>query len=128
MRTSPEIARIIQPFAVGDPDPNASDRRRDPRWSYQVPQLVAFHDEDEQPTRDMLQAVRCHDISMGGISFFVSQPPRHAHCTLVLGRAPKLMFVRARIAHYEPTGPELQEWKIGCMFLQKLKAFPLRQV
>jgi hypothetical protein len=128
MRTDPEIARIIQPFEQGPPSPRQAERRRDPRWPYRVTQMVAFHDEFQKPTKDMLQPVRCHDISLGGISFFLAgRPPTH-HCTLVLGRPPGLIFVNGRIVHCEPTELSPDEWIVGCEFVTKLDAFPLREV
>jgi hypothetical protein len=120
MRTSPEIARIIHPFEQGEPTRRTPERRCDPRWSYPVTQLIAFHDEHQLPTKEMLQPVRCGDISMGGISFFVSEAPTKEHCTLVLGRAPRLIFVKARVVHVErPEAPQ-SEWRIGCQFIAKV--------
>jgi hypothetical protein len=114
------IAKIIHPFEAGRPDLRPDEQRRDPRWSYPVTQSVAFHEEGDTVTKEMLQAVRCHDISLGGMSFFVSTPPPFRHCTVVLGRPPVLIFVRARVIHYEATGKSLREWKIGCQFLEKV--------
>jgi hypothetical protein len=116
----PEIATIIHPYESGRPDAREPERRYDPRWSYPVIQLVAFHKEDQQATKEMLQAVRCQDISLGGISFFLSGPPPFSFCTLVLGRPPGLIFVRARVAHFASTGGSGREWKIGCQFIGKV--------
>ena len=123
---SPEIAAIIQPFETGAPAVGRPERRNDPRWPYAVTQLVAFHEEDQQPTKEMFQPVRCHDISLGGISFFLSGPPPLKHCTVILGRPPSLIFVRARITHYEAQGASLREWKIGCQFIEKVESTPAR--
>ena len=122
MRNS-DIARIIRPFENRRPAVHSPEQRRNPRWPYPVIQLVAFHDEDQQPTKKMLRAVRCHDISLSGISFFLSSPPPLKHCTVVLGRQPKMIFVRARVVHYEAQGASLREWKIGCQFIEKVESF-----
>jgi hypothetical protein len=118
----PEIAKIIQPFENGKPSTREPELRQYPRRPYPVTQLVAFHEEGQQPTKEMLQAVRCHDISLGGISFFLSGPPPQKHCTLVLGRPPGLIFVRARVAHCEAHGTSMREWKVGCEFIEKAES------
>jgi hypothetical protein len=123
---SAEIARIIHPFEIGQPAIRQPEQRRDPRWSYAVTQLVAFHEEDQQPTKEMLQAVRCRNISLGGISFFLPGPPPSQHCTFVLGRPPGLMFVRARVAHSEPREASSQEWLVGCQFIEKVESMLVR--
>ena len=133
MRNSPATARVIQPNEQG-PSPASGyplrrpERRRNPRWPYRVTQMVAFHDELVKPTKDMLQAVRCHDISLSGISFFLVGPPTSEHCTLFLGRPPGLIFVKARVVHSEPTEDSPGMWIIGCEFVKKLPAFPLREM
>jgi len=128
MRNSPDIATIIQPFEQGSSEEREPERRQFQRWLYPVTQLVAFHREHERPTKDLLQPVRCYDISLGGMSFFLPQPTKHTHCTLVLGRQPGLIFIKARVIHCDPVEPFKQEWKIGCEFLTKLDSFPLRNV
>ena len=118
---SPEIARIVQSVENGTPAGRQPEMRRDPRWPYGVTQLVAFHEEDQRPTKEMLQAVRCYDISLGGISFYFAGPPPQRHCTMVLGRPPNLIFVKARVAHCEAQGSS-PEWKIGCQFIEKAES------
>ena len=118
---NPEIAKIIQPFQTGQPDAHQPELRSDPRWAYSVIQLVAFHEKDQQPTKEMLQAVRCHNISLGGLSFYLSGSPSHEYCTLVLGFPPKLIFVKARVTHSEAQGTSQGMWKIGCQFLEKME-------
>jgi hypothetical protein len=132
MRNSPPIARVIQPNELGPSTASGytarrPDRRRDPRWPYRVSQMVAFHDELAKPTKEMLRPVRCHDISLSGISFFLEGQPAGEHCTLVLGRPPGLTFVKARVVHSEPTEASPSTWIIGCEFVEKLPAFPLRE-
>lgn len=119
---SPEIATIIHPFEKGQPAVRQPERRSDARWPYPVTQLVAFHEDDQQVTKEMLQAVRCHDISLGGLSFFLAKPPPQKYCTVVLGRPPSLIFVKARVAHFEATGASLREWIIGCQFIEKVES------
>ena len=90
-----------------------------------VTQLVAFHEEDQPPTKEMLQAVRCHDISLGGISFFLSGPPPLKHCTVVLGRPPTPDLREGPgSALRRRRGPRLREWKIGCQFIEKVESTP----
>jgi hypothetical protein len=91
-------------------------------------QLVAFHDVQAAPTKEMLQSVRCHDISLGGIAFYIVGPPTAEYCTLVLGRPPELIFVEAHVVHSEPMEESPGTWIIGCEFVRKLDAFPLEEV
>ena len=96
------------------------ERRAEPRRVYPITQQVAFHDESKVPTKEMFQAVLCHDISTSGISFYLSGPPDSNHCTLALGRAPRLIYVAAEVVHYGPYEGPNQEWVIGCRFLKKV--------
>ena len=96
------------------------ERRFEVRRAYPVNQLVAFHDESETPTKEMFRPVLCQDITPSGISFYFPGPPAADHCTIVLGRKPMLIFVKAKVVHYGPyLGPN-QEWVIGCEFLSKV--------
>ncbi len=113
-----DIAAIIQSVQNGTPDGRQPEKRHDPRWPYRVTQLVAFHAEYEPPTKEMLQAVRCHDISLGGISFYFAGPPPQKHCTMVLGHPPNLIFVRARVVHCQAPHSS-EDWVIGCQFIEK---------
>ena len=70
----------------------------------------------------MLQAVRCHDIWMGGISFYLSSPPPSEYCTIILGRPPALIFVTAKVTHSEQANDALHKWKIGCEFIDKVES------
>jgi hypothetical protein len=128
MLTSPHPLKIARPLEHGPPMPRENERRRDRRWPYRVTQLVAFHDIHEQPSKFMLQPVRCHDISLGGISFFIAGPPPRQNCTILLGRAPGLIYVRARVIHSEPAEDSPDEWVVGCEFVTKLDDFPVRDV
>jgi hypothetical protein len=128
MRAKPEIALIIQPREHGPPMPRDHERRRDPRWPYRVTQLAAFHDEHQTPAKEMLQPIRCHDISLSGLSFSLNGQPPRQHCTLILGRPPELIIIKARIVHSEPAEGSPDEWIVGCEFVAKLDAFPLREV
>ena len=110
---------------IGEVVPNADvvqqeERRSEVRRAYPVTQVVAFHDESETPTKEMFRPVLCQDISPSGISFYLSGPPAADHCTIVLGRKPMLIFVKAKVVHYGPyLGPK-REWVIGCEFLGKV--------
>jgi hypothetical protein len=128
MRTNPDINLIIQPLEHGPPMPRDHEKRRDKRWPYRVMQFVAFHDVHEQPSKLMLQSVRCHDISLGGISFYLDAPPPRQNCTIILGRSPELIYVRARVVHSEKSEVSRGEWVVGCEFVTKLEAFPMRDV
>ena len=128
MRNSTEISLIIRPYEQGPLLPRQSERRREPRYPYRVTQLAAFHEASQKATKEMFQPVRCHDISLGGISFFLAGPPKTEHCTLVLGRPPALIYVRAQILHSEPTEDSPDTWIIGCQFVERLSAFPLSPV
>ena len=128
MSKNPDIARIIQPLEHGPPMPRDHERRREKRWPYRVMQMAAFHDVHEQPSKLALQSVRCHDISLAGISFYIAGPPPRQNCTILLGRPPELIYVQARIVHSEAVEESPGEWVVGCEFVTKLDAFPLRDI
>jgi hypothetical protein len=93
------------------------NRRGSNRHKYPAAQLVAFHDEAQVPTTALFEGVRCHDLSTSGISFFLPDPPAFEYCTVVLGRPPALIYVKARVMHYSPYAGRAREWLIGCQFV-----------
>jgi hypothetical protein len=96
------------------------ERRSKQRRPYPVKQLVAFHEESEVPTQEMFQEVLCRDLSTWGISFYFAGPPSASHCTIALGRASRLLYVAAKVIHYEPYAGPNHEWVIGCQFLNRV--------
>ena len=118
MPTQHDAAEIVEVLQTE----TGQDRRAEVRLAYPVSQFVAFHDEWQIPTTEMSHLVLCHDISTTGISFYQPSPPPFDHCTLALGRPPRLTFVKAKVVHYAPFASPNQDWVIGCVFINKVEA------
>jgi hypothetical protein len=93
------------------------ERRRSQRRTYVATHLVAFHQESQSPAENTFQAVRCREISTSGVSFLCDGPPPFDHCTMMLGRHPQLIRVRARVIHCFPFAGPNDQWIVGCNFL-----------
>ena len=124
---NPEVARIVLPLEHGPLMPRGYERRRDSRWPHGVTQMAAFHDVHEQPSKLQGSFIRCHDISLAGISFYLAGSLPRQNCTILLGRPPELIYVQAKI-HSEAVEESPGEWVVGCEFVTKLDTFPLRDI
>lgn len=69
------------------------------RYPYECEQQVATWEQgDPPPTIHDFQAVRCHDISVDGISFFWPQQPDFETVIISIGSGDKLIFMHAQIS------------------------------
>ena len=105
--------------AIEESVARGAERRKSKRRPYVATHLVAFHAEGQNPAQNMFQAVRCREISTSGVSFLCEGPPPFDYCTLMLGRHPRQIRVKAWVVHCLPfAGPD-EQWIIGCNFLDK---------
>jgi hypothetical protein len=90
------------------------------RYGYPNDQFVAFF-AGEFPAGEDFEQVRCKDISVNGISFFLNRRPDKDKLVISLGAAPNLTFMVARVMNSRRTYTNGQEcYRVGCRFVRRV--------
>jgi hypothetical protein len=97
------------------------ERRKSTRWSYPVIEQMAPCRSRELPSKSLFRAVRCHDISSGGISFFLPEPPDFERAVVTLGPPPDVICFLVRVVHYSPRKVAVRnQHLVRCRFFQRV--------
>ena len=98
------------------------DRRGQPRRPFPTNQFIAPYLNGKLPTREMFQQVLCHDISSGGFSFLLPQPPAFDSIIVALGMPPNVTYLSGRVVHTSESSPNGQSmYLVGCRFLGRVE-------
>ena len=92
-------------------------------YSYDCVQTILPWSPDEAtpPTLDSGIAVRCHDISGKGISFFWPRPPNFEHFIISLGNDHDLLFMAAQVMRSGPAELDgAAMYLVGCQFIHRM--------
>ncbi len=74
------------------------------------------------PSEDKYFNVECHDISRGGISFYLKRPPGCKYFAIALGREPMLRMLVAQIVNTREVEHDGQRmYLVGCRFIERPK-------
>jgi hypothetical protein len=136
---------LIHQLVGAPPKDCAGEQRQGQRQAFLAKQWIAPGYTHEPPPESAWIEVRCHDLTGGGFSFFLAEPPTFERLLVAFGRPPSLVHVTARVTHCKdvllyPSGlieqregraahvryqaPDGQEGKpmvlVGCKFLRKL--------
>jgi hypothetical protein len=106
--------------AASGGDQPTGDLRSSPRRQFPFTQLIAPARGSREPSRDEFVAVPCRDLSEGGISLYLSEPPEFDYLLVALGPSPTLN-VRARVVRVkeiERAGQTL--YLVGCQFIDRV--------
>lgn len=99
------------------PSPQGEELRSSPRVPYQYLQWIAPSYNGKRPRKNELFQVPCRDISAGGISFYIPQPPDFEVLVVGLGQMPSLTLFGARVVRVVPEdGPDGPRYLVGCAF------------
>ena len=98
------------------------DRRNQPRRPFRTNQFIAPCASGELPTREMFRQVPCHDISSGGFSFLLPEPPEFRNIVVALGAPPKVTYLAALVVHtrVHNSGP-VPMYLVGCRFIGRVE-------
>lgn len=101
------------------------DRRDQPRRPFPTGQFIAPYAEGQVPTREMFRQVPCHDISSGGFSFLLPDPPDFELFVVALDAPPKVTCLTAKVVHTTVTdsGP-MPMYLVGCRFTGRIDLEP----
>jgi hypothetical protein len=108
-------------FAPGDEE--FEERRRHPRFAFNAIQHVAPYVHGEMPAATAFQPVVCHDISCGGLSYYLNQPPIVKDVVLALSIRGQVKYLTAHILRTIVTlNDGGLKYLIGCRFIGRLDA------
>jgi hypothetical protein len=97
------------------------EKRTSERLAYSMVASVAPYSHEGLPTQEMFLEVRCHDISAGGVSFFLPIPPNFQFAIVALGRSPDIIYIMVRVTHCTPHDDVRKEYLVGCHFLERVQ-------
>ncbi len=94
-----------------------SERRNRPRRAYPYCQKMAPVVDGTLPNPDEFTTIECNDISAGGFSYIVPNPPRSDSFVVALGAESSPTYLFAEIAHINPIERDgKQKYLVGCRY------------
>lgn len=106
--------------------PKGDGRRRNelrtsPRRKYPYRQLIAPILGGRPPARKSFYPVWCKDLSGGGFSIYLEDPPTFHNLVVALGVPPHVKFYRAEALHVEPVEFEgRRAFLVGCRLIDRV--------
>jgi len=100
---------------------NAVERRTAHRWPFPAVQLLGPCGSWGLPKRHMFVEVRCHDLSQGGISFFLPRPPTFESAVMGLGKQSNIAYYLVKLIHFHEHIGATKQYLIGCQFLERVR-------
>jgi hypothetical protein len=102
--------------------PVSTDERRGRlRQNYPTVQMIAPYINGALPERDAFRPVQCQDLSTGGFSFYLSEPPQYDRLVVALSNPSQTIFLTAAIVHYSPVAESDEPlYLCGCRFLGRI--------
>ncbi len=107
---------------MADYDPDLTDdpfheKRRAPRYPYNVVQHIAEIVDGELPAPDSFESIRCLDISRTGFAFYRPTLPESEELVVALGEDSDRVYLTARIVHSKQSDRcGYTFFRIGCEF------------
>lgn len=118
-----ELGRFTQTEQRPIESDGQEDRRR---YSYSCLQRMLPWENPAGPWPCVVDTVtvRCHDISLQGVSFFWPDDPDFKHLLISLGKEDDLLFMSCEIVRSKPVYMH-GEWQyiVRCRFLKRMKEF-----
>ncbi|MHB8902535.1 MAG: PAS domain S-box protein, partial [Thermoguttaceae bacterium] len=104
-----------------EPQASAADQRSSPRREYTYYQRIAPILGTSLPTDDEFRKVACCDISAGGLSYILDDPPAYHEVLISLGTPPadrKVIARVVRVVEKEVSGRIM--YQVGCRFVGRV--------
>lgn len=96
------------------------ERRKYTRFAYEVEQRYALMEDGRMPGMDMFRSMRCHEISLGGVSFLSWAPPEFDTIVVELGTLPDCKYLQARVVGWILVDPATSKYLVRCRFTCRL--------
>lgn len=98
-----------------------AELRTSPRRKYPYRQMIAPIVGQRVPSRDEFFPVWCKDLSGGGFSIYMENPPAFHNLIVALGLPPHVKFYRAEAMHVQPVELEGRRiFLVGCRFTNRV--------
>ena len=116
-----EILDKIARRTFGPGDVAFEERRRHARFAFHAIQHVAPYIHGEIPPATAFRSVTCHDISCGGLSYYLNQPPIVNDIVLALTIRGEVKYLSAHIVRTIATlTADGLMYLVGCQFVGRL--------
>ena len=94
------------------------------RYAYEAFQtVVPLETADALAAPELAQSVRCHDLSVQGISFFWPDEPDFEHLVISLGTAENPLWMRAEVVQSKAVYMHQDvQTLVGCRFTERYKS------
>jgi len=92
--------RLVHEVLLASRADRQADRRKQRRSAFSTRQRVAPWDGRQFPEPSQFFEVQCHDLTQGGFSFLLPQPPDFAFLVAELTTPVELIFLAAEVRHY----------------------------
>ncbi len=116
-----EILDTIAARTFGPGDVVIEERRRHPRFPFPAVQHVAPYVHGEIPPATAFRPVECYDISCGGLSYYLNQPPIVKDVLLALKIRGEVKLLSAHIVRtIAILTDEGLKYRVGCQFVGRL--------
>jgi hypothetical protein len=115
-RQADEIRR--ETAVVGDS--TKRERRTSERCAYPLIQMLAPCHSSRPPDESEFRAVRCHDISRGGLSFFWPAPPDFEYLVVSLRGGTDTISLKARVVRSRAIADLENEFLVCCRFVTRV--------
>lgn len=118
-----EILDKIAQRTFGPGDVAIEERRRHTRFAFHATQQVAPYVHGKIPPATAFRPVDCHDISCGGLSYYLNQPPLVNDIVLALTIRGEVKYLSAHIVRTTATlTTDGLKYLVGCRFVGRLDA------
>lgn len=116
-----QVASHSEPRKQGSTSRQGAEARTSPRRKYPYRQMIAPVVGGRSPTREEFFPVWCKDLSGGGFSIYLENPPTFHHLIVALGLPPHVKFCRAEAMHVQPVEVDGRRiYLVGCRFTSRV--------
>jgi hypothetical protein len=123
MSSTDEILDKIAQRTFGPGDAVFEERRRHSRFPFRAIQHVAPYVQGQIPPASAFSPVECHDLSCGGLSYYLNQPPLVNDIVLALKIRGEVKYLSAHIVRTIATlTTDGLRYLVGCRFVGRLDA------
>lgn len=97
--------------------PARTERRQHERRPYSQVQWIAPYAGGRPPDQSMFKEVKCHDVSAGGFSYLLAEPPLYDSLVVELGAKPDSIYLTASVVRHEQVAwGKTPLFLVGCRF------------
>jgi PilZ domain len=123
MSCTDEILDTIARRTFGPGDTAFEERRRHARFPFRAVQRIAPYSQGKMPPATAFSSVECHDLSCGGLSYYLNQPPIANDIVVALTIRGEVKYLSAQIVRTIATlTAEGLTYLVGCRFVGRLDA------